>query len=62
MTELKPRYHWVVPPAHPLSAATIEEARRRGLSARALRVLSRRGPVDHAELAARFDEPECRTA
>jgi len=57
MTELRPRFHWVVPPAHPLSAATIEEARRRGLSARALRVLSRRGPVDPAELAARFDEP-----
>ena len=27
MTELQPRYHWVVPPPHALSAATIEEAR-----------------------------------
>lgn len=58
MTELRPHYHWVVPVPHPLSRATIEEARRRGLSARALRVLSRRGPVDAAELASRFDEPE----
>jgi single-stranded-DNA-specific exonuclease len=57
MAELKPRYHWVVPPAHALSASTVEEARRRGLSARALRVLSRRGPVDAAELSSRFDEP-----
>jgi single-stranded-DNA-specific exonuclease len=47
-----------VPEAHPLSEATIAEARRRGLSARALRVLSRRGPVDPAELASRFDAPE----
>jgi single-stranded-DNA-specific exonuclease len=58
MSELTPRYHWVVPEAHPLSEQTIAEARRRGLSARALRVLSRRGPVDPAELASRFDAPE----
>jgi single-stranded-DNA-specific exonuclease len=58
MTELSPRYHWVVPQAHPLSEATIEDAKRRGLSARALRVLSRRGAVDPAELASRFDAPE----
>jgi single-stranded-DNA-specific exonuclease len=57
MSDLTPRYHWVLPQAHPLSDATIEDARRRGLSARALRVLSRRGPVDAAELASRFDEP-----
>ena len=62
MAELKPRYHWVVPSAHALSAATVEEARRRGLSARALRVLSRRGPVDAAELSSRFDEPGGRAA
>jgi single-stranded-DNA-specific exonuclease len=55
---LAPRYHWVLPEPHPLSAATIEAARRLGLSARALRVLSRRGPLDEAELAARFDPPE----
>jgi single-stranded-DNA-specific exonuclease len=58
MPELTPHYHWVVPEAHPLSRATIEDAQRRGLSARALRVLSRRGPVDPAELASRFDAPE----
>ena len=58
MAELNPHYHWVVPVAHPISEATIDDAKRRGLSARALRVLSRRGPVDPAELASRFDEPE----
>ena len=58
MAELKPHFHWVLPAAHPLSPSTIDDARRRGLSARALRVLSRRGPVDVAELASRFDEPE----
>jgi len=57
MPELTPHYHWVIPQAHAVSAATIEDAKRRGLSARALRVLSRRGPVDPAELASRFDEP-----
>ena len=57
MAELRPHYHWLVPEAHPLSAATIADAKRRGLSARALRVLSRRGPVDAAELASRFDAP-----
>jgi single-stranded-DNA-specific exonuclease len=58
MPELTPHYHWVVPEAHPISEATIEDAKRRGLSARALRVLSRRGVVDVAELASRFDAPE----
>lgn len=58
MPELTPHYHWVVPTAHPISAATIADAKRRGLSARALRVLSRRGPVDATELASRFDAPE----
>jgi single-stranded-DNA-specific exonuclease len=58
MTGPTPYYRWMVPPAHPVSNATIEDARRRGLSARALRVLSRRGPVDAAELASRFDAPE----
>jgi single-stranded-DNA-specific exonuclease len=57
MPELTPHYHWVIPEAHAVSDATIEDAKRRGLSARALRVLSRRGPVDPAELASRFDEP-----
>jgi single-stranded-DNA-specific exonuclease len=58
MPELRPHYHWVIPEAHPVSEATIEDAKRRGLSARALRVLSRRGPIDPAELASRFDAPE----
>jgi single-stranded-DNA-specific exonuclease len=58
MPELTPHYHWVLPEAQPLSERTIEDAKRRGLSARALRVLSRRGPVDQAELASRFDAPE----
>jgi single-stranded-DNA-specific exonuclease len=58
MTELRPHYHWTIPTGHPLTSATIEDARRRGLSARALRVLSRRGPVDGPGLAALFDDPE----
>lgn len=57
MPELIPHYHWVIPEAHRVSEATIADAQRRGLSARALRVLTRRGPVDPAELASRFDEP-----
>ena len=58
MPELTPHFHWLVPDAAPVSAATIADAKRRGLSARALRVLSRRGPVDPAELASRFDAAE----
>ena len=58
MPSLTPHYHWVIPAAQPVSEATIDDAKRRGLSARALRVLSRRGPVDPAELASRFDAPE----
>lgn len=58
MPELTPHYHWLLPEAHRLSEETIDDAKRRGLSARALRVLSRRGPVDPAELASRFDAPE----
>ena len=58
MSGLTPRHHWIVRSPFALTPETIEEARRRGLSARALRVLSRRGPVDPAELAARFDPPE----
>ncbi|MEX1296041.1 MAG: single-stranded-DNA-specific exonuclease RecJ [Candidatus Limnocylindrales bacterium] len=58
MPVLTPYYHWVIPEAHPVSEDTIADAKRRGLSARALRVLSRRGPVDPAELASRFDPPE----
>ena len=58
MADLAPHHHWIVPPAHPLTTATIDDARARGLSARALRVLSRRGPVDGIVLAALFDEAE----
>jgi single-stranded-DNA-specific exonuclease len=58
MSELAPSHHWVLPPAHAVDAATIEDARRRGLSARVLRILSRRGPVDAARLRSLFDAPE----
>ncbi len=58
MTTLEPLYHWSVPTPYPLSDEVIADARGRGLSARLLRVLSRRGPVDAAALAARFDAPE----
>jgi len=58
MSEPRPLYHWVIPSAHRLSESTIADAKRRGLSARAMRVLSRRGEVDPGELASRFDEPE----
>jgi single-stranded-DNA-specific exonuclease len=58
MADPSPRFHWTVPAPHPLDEATIEAARARGLSARALRVLSRRGPIDEAGLAVRFDPPE----
>ncbi len=58
MAMLEPLYHWSVPTPYPLSDAVIADARGRGLSARLLRVLSRRGPVDAAALAARFDAPE----
>jgi single-stranded-DNA-specific exonuclease len=58
MPELTPHYHWILPEAVAVSSATIEDAKRRGLSARALRVLTRRGAVDRAELASRFDPPE----
>jgi single-stranded-DNA-specific exonuclease len=58
MAELRPSFHWVLPAGHAADHATIEDARRRGLSARALRVLSRRGPVDVPQLRSLFDAPE----
>ena len=58
MAMLEPLYHWSVPTPFPLSDEVIADARARGLSARLMRVLSRRGPVDTAALAARFDAPE----
>jgi single-stranded-DNA-specific exonuclease len=58
MTDLVPRFLWLVPQPHHVDEATIDEARRRGLSARLVRVLSRRGPIDVATLRARFDGPE----
>jgi len=57
MPAIEPRFHWTLPRPWPLSAETIAAARARGLSARLVRVLSRRGPVDPAGIAARFDEP-----
>jgi single-stranded-DNA-specific exonuclease len=53
-----PLFHWSIPTPYPLAPDVIADARARGLSARLLRVLSRRSPVDHAALAARFDAPE----
>ncbi|MBX3029075.1 MAG: single-stranded-DNA-specific exonuclease RecJ [Chloroflexi bacterium] len=55
---LVPAFAWTVPVAHPVTDATIADARRRGLSARLIRVLSRRGMVDPVSLAARFDAPD----
>lgn len=57
MTLPTPHFHWLLPAAYGISDDTIADAKRRGLSARALRVLSRRGPVDLGELASRFDDP-----
>lgn len=57
MPAIEPRFHWTLPRPWPLSAETIAAARERGLSARLVRVLTRRGPVDEAGIAARFDEP-----
>ncbi|MFN8518914.1 MAG: DHH family phosphoesterase [Chloroflexota bacterium] len=57
MPAIEPRFHWTLPRPWPLSAETIAAARARGLSARLVRVLSRRGPVDPTGIAARFDEP-----
>ncbi len=58
MATLEPLVHWSIPEPHPLADDVIADARARGLSARLLRVLSRRGPVDAGTLAARFDPPE----
>ena len=58
MATLEPLFHWSIPTPYPLTPEVIADARARGLSARLLRVLSRRGPVDAAALAARFDAPE----
>jgi single-stranded-DNA-specific exonuclease len=57
MPTLDPRFHWTLPRPWPITQETIEAARARGLSARAVRVLSRRGPIDPAGIAARLDEP-----
>src|SRR4029079_3105132 len=57
MPTLEPRFHWTLPRPWPVTPETIAAARERGLSARAVRVLSRRGPIDPAGIAARFDEP-----
>ncbi len=57
MPAIEPRFHWTLPRPWPISPETITAARDRGLSPRLVRVLSRRGPVDPAGIAARFDEP-----
>ena len=58
MTELQPLFHWSVPAPYPRVGGGHRGRPGRGLSARLVRVLSRRGPVDAAALAARFDAPE----
>lgn len=58
MTDLLPRYHWLVGEPAPVAADAVSDARERGLSPWLVRVLSRRGPVTPASLAARFDDPE----
>jgi single-stranded-DNA-specific exonuclease len=55
---LNPRFHWLVPAPVELDGATVEAARARGIAPRLLRVLARRGGVDVAGLAARFDPAE----
>ena len=57
MPAIEPRFHWTLPRPWPVSPETIAAARERSLSPRLVRVLSRRGPVDPAGIAARFDEP-----
>ncbi|MFN8621762.1 MAG: single-stranded-DNA-specific exonuclease RecJ [Chloroflexota bacterium] len=57
MADLEPRYHWHVAPPAPIADEAIADARARGLSPWLVRVLSRRGPVTPASLAARFDDP-----
>jgi single-stranded-DNA-specific exonuclease len=57
MTELVPRYHWHIAQPAPVDEDAIAAARARGLSARLVRVLSRRGTVTPDTIAARFDAP-----
>ncbi|MET0772221.1 MAG: single-stranded-DNA-specific exonuclease RecJ [Candidatus Limnocylindrales bacterium] len=57
MPTIDPRFHWTLPRPWPVTPETIAAARARGISARAVRVLSRRGPIDPDGIAARFDEP-----
>lgn len=57
MRPLLPRHPWALPAPHPLDAAAIDAARARGLTGRLTRILTRRGPVTEATLAACFDDP-----
>ena len=57
MTELVPRYHWHIGAPAAVAADAVADAQARGLSPYLVRVLSRRGPVTPASLAARFDDP-----
>lgn len=57
MAELAPRFHWHVGDPTPIAEDAVADARARGLSPWLVRVLSRRGPVTPASLAARFDDP-----
>src|SRR5689334_20122001 len=57
MADLEPRFHWHVSVPLPVAEDAVADARARGLSPWLVRVLSRRGPVTPASLAARFDDP-----
>lgn len=57
MPAIEPSFHWSLPRPWSVSAEAIAAARERGLSARLVRVLSRRGPVDVSAIVTRFDDP-----
>ncbi len=57
MTEISPRTPWTLADPAPIDPDTIADAQARGLSARLVRILSRRGPVTRETLAAWFDDP-----
>ena len=52
---LRPRFQWHVGDPTPIAEDAVADARARGLSPWLVRVLSRRGPVTPASLAAWVD-------
>jgi len=57
MTQLAPRFDWLVPAPAELSPETLAAATDRGLSPRLMRALARRGTWSAAELLALVDNP-----